>query len=735
MPLAKRSSATLPLVTVLLAHLATIGFLPPTPVAAAAQAAEDREEALRAAARDGDLAAIQRLIEGGVTIDAGDRWGKTALSFAAGEGHLEAVRWLLAHGADPSARESFFGGSVLDAALMEGHLEIAEELLRAGADQRAMAIAQAARRGRIELARAAVEAGPVTVSEKERLAGQLGGRGGEWAALLERLATVPDPPPPSYTAEQLARFAGEFEGWDNDALVTVEAKGGRLWLRLPGEDAVALRVAGDQEFEGEGRELVVEFFGRAGTVEGLSVMRPGAPPVTLRRSVADPVADAARRVRAAAAEVAPARRTVNWPGFRGDNGRGIGDGDPAPVAWDLATGEGVAWSVDLPGLANSSPVVWGDRVFVTTAVAAGGSKPLQTGLTGAGTEVEEATEHRWLVLAFDKRTGARLWETEVGRGLPLTRRHFKATQANSTPATDGERLVVVFPTAGLAALDLDGRLLWKHELGGLNAGGFNDPTLQWGYASSPLIWRDRVIVQVDIHDGPYLAAWRLDTGRLLWKTERSEVAPSWSTPALWETPAGPQVVTNASLIHGYDPTDGEELWSLGPSSVQVVSMPVVGDEVVYVGAGYPPAKPIYAVEPEISGDVRVEPGAAHPALRWSQDRGGAYMPTPLLYRGLLYVVHHNGRLVAYEAETGDAVYKARFSKAGTFTNSPIAANGRIYTGTEEGLLYVLEAGPEYRELAIHDFGEPLMATPAISEGLLLVRTPSKLWALGSLPAQ
>ncbi|HVS15669.1 MAG TPA: PQQ-binding-like beta-propeller repeat protein [Thermoanaerobaculia bacterium] len=693
--------------------------------------ATDEGEPLRAAARTGDLATIQRLAAEGTPIDDPDRWGKTALAFAAAEGHLEAVRWLLAHGADPNTRESFFGTSVLDAALAEDRFEIAEALLRAGADQRGMAFSLAARRDRIELARAAVAGGTVTASEKERLRSQLGEPSGEWATLLEALVTVPDPPPPTYTAEQLARFAGEFEGWDNDAIVSVGVRDGKLWIRLPDEDGpAALDTVGEQSFQLAGEELSVAFFGRAGTVEGLSVRRPGAPPVTLRRSVADPVADAARRVRAAAAAATPSQRTVHWPGFRGDNGRGIGDGEPTPTSWDLATGEGVAWSTDLPGLANSSPVVWGDRVFVTTAVAAGGSKALETGLTGAGTEVEEATEHRWLVLAFDKRTGEKLWETEVGRGLPLTRRHIKATQANASPATDGEHLVVVFPTAGVACLDLDGKLRWKHELGGLNAGGFNDPTLQWGYASSPLIWRDRVILQVDIHDGPYLAAWQLSSGEPLWRTERPEVAPSWSTPALWQTPDGPQVVTNASLIHGYDPADGRELWSLGPSSVQVVSMPVVGEGVVYVGAGYPPAKPIYAVETGISGDVRVEPGAEHPALLWSQDRGGAYMPTPLLYRGLLYVVHHNGRLVAYEAESGDAVYKARFSKVGTFTNSPIAVNGKIYTGTEEGLLYVIEAGPDYRELAVHEFGEPLMATPAVSEGLLLVRTPTRLWALG-----
>ncbi|MCZ6507907.1 MAG: PQQ-binding-like beta-propeller repeat protein, partial [Acidobacteria bacterium] len=335
----------------------------------------------------------------------------------------------------------------------------------------------------------------------------------------------------------------------------------------------------------------------------------------------------------------------------------------------------------------------------------------------------------WLVLAFDKRTGEKLWETEVGRAIPTTRRHFKATQANSSPATDGRQLVVIFTTDGLACLDLDGEIRWKHDLGGLNAGGFNDPSLQWGYASSPMIYRDRVILQVDIHDGPYVAAWDLETGRQLWRTERPDVAPSWSTPALWATPLGDEVVINASVIHGYDPANGKDLWSLGPNSVQVVAMPVVGDGAVFVGAGYPPVKPIYAIRPGLRGAHWLEPGETGDALVWGHNRGGAYLPTPLLYRGLLYVVHHNGRIVAYNAGNGEAIYKARFSSIGTFSSSPIAVNGKIYTGTEEGLMYVLASGPVYEELSVHDFEEPLMATPAVSEGILFVRTPSKIWAL------
>ena len=205
---------------------------------------------------------------------------------------------------------------------------------------------------------------------------------------------------------------------------------------------------------------------------------------------------------------------------------------------------------------------------------------------------------------------------------------------------------MVFPTAGLACLGKDGKIHWKHELGGLNAGGFNDPGLEWGFAASPIIHRGKVILQVDIHEGAYVAAWDLKSGKPLWKTDRPDVAPSWSTPAIWPTPKGEQLVVNASIIRGYDPGDGRELWSLGPTSIQVVASPVVGSENLFVSSGYPPARPIYAVKPGIKGAHTIESDEDASVLAWYETRGGAYMPTPLLYRGLLYVVHHNARMVA-----------------------------------------------------------------------------------------
>jgi len=696
----------------------------------AATCLADASHDLMLAARSGDLKEVRRLVESGVMVDAGDAWGTTPLALAAKSGQVEVARYLLAKGADPSSRDTFFGMSVLDVALWKGAPDyaVAKLLLAAGASDRALALEHALETDDTALARAAVASGPVPESTAADLRARFTELTAELETIVAALKTAPDPPPPVYTAQQLADFAGRFES-SEDAAAVVEIHESRLLLELDGE-RTALTATGDRIFRNTEAGVTVRYFGRAGTVEGLSLERAGLEPVRMRIGEEPVAAKIDLPEVTADPEAAP---TVHWPGFRGANRAGNGDGAEPPVEFDLESGHGVAWRAALPGLGNSSPVVWGDRVYVTTAVAAGGSVPLKVGRSGSGDEVEELSEHRWLVLAIAKKTGETIWETEVGRAVPLTKRHFKATQANSSPATDGEHIVVVFPTAGLACLGKDGAIHWKHELGGLNAGGFNDPGLQWGFAASPILHRGKVILQVDVHGGAYLAAWDLKTGKPLWKTPRPDVAPSWATPAIWPTPAGDQLVVNASIIRGYDPKTGRELWSLGPTSIQVVASPVVGAEHLYVSSGYPPARPIYAVKPGITGAHSIESAADTAPLAWYRTRGGAYMPTPLLYRGLLYIVHHNARIVAHDMRSGEPVYRARLSAGGTCTGSPVVANGKIYVGTEEGTLYVLAAGPEHRELAVHEIGAPLMATPAISEGTLLVRTPSELIAFRREP--
>jgi outer membrane protein assembly factor BamB len=704
-----------------------------------ASAADD----LLAAASAADVEGVRRALGAGADVNAENRYGRTALSLAAGGGHLEVVLVLLERGADPNRRDWFYDSSPIGWALQrEGaSLEVVEALVRAGGDDRFQALVGALRGGQVEVARAVVASGPLLQSEHDQLVTFLPRLSPELRAVAESVKVVPDPPPPAYTAEDLQRFAGEFEGWDNDRLVTVSVADRALRIAIGGDPARRFVVSGENAFRAEGGETRAEFFGRARTIEGVAFGEPDAQPVVLRRTVVAATAPTAatatasdQRAPTSRPRPEPAERTVHWPGFRGTNATGVGDGAELPVTWNVETGEGVKWTAAIPGLGNSSPVVWGDHVFVTTAVASTGEQKIRTGLTGAGDGVDEAVEHSWRLLAIDRRTGAQRWDAEIGRAVPETRRHFKATQANSSPATDGKTVVVVFPTAGMAALDFEGKVLWRVDLGGLDAGAFNDPGIQWGFAASPVIYGSTVILQADIHEsateGPYLAAWDLATGKEVWRTDRRGIASSWSTPAIVRGPEGDELVCNGSVIKGYDPRTGKELWSLAPNSELVVAAPVAGDGVVYVSAGYPPIKPVYAVRAGTRGTVDATPGRPHERLLWSHDRGGAYMPTPLLYDGRLYIVHHNNIFVAYDALTGEALFKSRFSQGGTFTSSPIAANGRIYTGTEEGLVYVLEAGSDHKELAVNDLGEPLMATPAVSDGVLFLRTPSRLLAVG-----
>lgn len=683
---------------------------------------------LFAAARSGDVDAVAAQLDAGVAVDAIDKYGATALAMAAGEGHIEVLRLLLDRGADVDHAEDFYGARPLDLALFfRGELEAAKLLLEHGAEGRENAFGFAIQREDLGLAKAAASGGPFYASQLEALKKNASELDQGFQELVESLQRRPDPAPPEYGIEELHAFTGRFEGWTSDTAIEIALRERALLMWLDGEARGELELVGDRLFR-TADGIGVAFNGRAGTIEGIVLRRESAPPELSRRSVAEPDPEAVARF-AALATGASSRTTVHWPRFRGANAEGIGDGVDTPTNWNLESGEGVLWQLEIEGLANSSPVVWGDRVLVTTAVARDVEQKITTGLTGAGDGVDEEVEHSWRVLAFDKWSGEKLWDTEIGRGVPLTKRHFKATQANSTPATDGEHVVVVFPTAGLACLDMNGKVMWHHDLGGLNAGAFTDPGIEWGFASSPIIHDDKAILQVDIHGGQYLAAWDLETGEELWRTER-DVAPSWATPTVMEGPEGLELVVNGSTIHSYDPETGAELWSLGPNSELVVATPVVSDGVAYVSAGYPPVKPIYAVKAGRRGDFTVTPGEPDENLLWSQRIGGAYMPTPLLYRGLFYVVHHNGRIVGYDPGDGSPVFKSRFSKGGAFTGSPVAANGTLYIPTEEGLLYLLEAGPEYKEIAVHDFGEPLMTTPAISEGLLIVRTTSKVMALG-----
>ncbi len=425
----------------------------------------------------------------------------------------------------------------------------------------------------------------------------------------------------------------------------------------------------------------------------------------------------------------------NWPQFRGPGATGVTEGLAKPVKFDAAKSENVRWKTAIPGLSHASPVVWGDKVFVVTAVNSA-SDEKRFGLYGDVAPVKDDPKHAWKVYALDKASGKILWEKTAYEGIPKVKRHPKSSHAASTPATDGKYLIVNFGSEGLYAYDLKGKLLWKQDLGVLDAGWFYDVDYQWEYGSSPTIYKNLVIVQADIQKNSFIAAYDIKTGKQVWKTMRDEI-PGWGSPTVYEGKQRAELIAvGTKAIRGYDPATGKEFWSLGPMAEITTPTPFVAHDLIYVTSGYRPIQPIYAIKPGGNGDLTLKDGKdSSEFIAWSKQRGGPYMPTPIVYGDLLYTCSNNGVLVAYDAKTGKQVYQERLGgTGGAFTASPVASDGKLYFSSEDGDVFVVKAGPKYELLAKNSVGEVVMATPAISDGLLIVRTVSHIFAFGEAPA-
>ena len=433
---------------------------------------------------------------------------------------------------------------------------------------------------------------------------------------------------------------------------------------------------------------------------------------------------------------APSRVAANsgkgWPSFRGPEASGVAEGQNLPETWNGKTGENILWRTPIPGLAHSSPVVWGDRIFVTTAVSSDPKATFRPGLYGDGDASKDRSQHRWMLYSIDKGSGKIVWEKTAHQGEPLEQRHIKSTYANSTPATDGRIVVTWFGSQGVYAYDFNGRFLWKVDLGRVDMGAYDIPSVEWGPASSPIIWNDLVIVQCDTQADSFLLALNAATGKTVWKTVRDEL-PSWGTPTVMQTSAGPQLVTNASnFIRAYDPRTGKELWRLGRSSKITAPTPIFADDLIVVASGRGPERPIFVVRPSARGDVTLAEGkTTSESIMWSRTGRGSYMPTPLIYNGILYVLGNNGLFDAYNLKTGAEVYRQRLPTIGSgYSASPVAADGKIYLSSEDGEMLVIGAGDKFTHLATNSMGELLMATPALSEGVMYVRSSNSLFAIG-----
>jgi outer membrane protein assembly factor BamB len=693
-------------------------------VAATAHAREDAREALWAAVRSGDTKAAKALLDKGADANAKNEIGITALWVAAGKGKPELVKLLLAAGADANARDGIWYETPLSMAVAEGNAEVVTALLRAGARDVDAALVRAAAGGKLPTLRAVLDnARP----RRDALDAALFGAAKDKKDVREALAKAgakPLKPAPEKDREAWKPLAGTYES-ENGGKLTVEVLDTGLALRR-GASHQALQPAGPGTFRPLGLEYSSYAFERKGGAAYRVVLKQYTAEVSFYRLDAAAAKPGTPREDGAARVAAP----LNWPSFRGPGGSGVADGQRPPLTWDVKAGKNVRWKVPIPGLGHSGPVVWGDRVFVTTAVGEGPDPKVRTGNYGDVASVNDTSKHAWQVYCLDRATGKVLWSRTAFEGVPKIKRHLKGSQANCTPATDGKRVVACFGPEGLYCYDFAGKLLWKRDLSSIDSSFAMDQKYEWGFGSSPVIHDGLVILQCDLSKDSFLAAYRLEDGSRAWSTPRDEI-PSWSSPVVWRNGLRTEVVTNASqYARGYDPATGKELWRLAKKSEATIPMPVVGRGLVYISSGNRPIQPIVGLRPGAAGDVSLPPGEDHSAhVAWSRLRGGPYMTTPIVYGKYLYVCSNAGVLTCYEADTGAEVYKKRLGGV-SYTASPVAADGRLYFTSEQGPVRVVKAGPEFELLAVNDMGDVCMATPAISGGTLFVRSQHFLFALG-----
>ncbi len=420
----------------------------------------------------------------------------------------------------------------------------------------------------------------------------------------------------------------------------------------------------------------------------------------------------------------PAAAQEGWPRFRGPGALGVAEESGLPETW--STTENVAWVRDIEGFGWSSPIVWGDTVFLTTVVSTGEVEAPLGGLYLGGERGVPSDEHRWLVYAIDAATGATRWEREVHRGIPPTSHHLKNTYASETPVTDGEHVYAYFGNVGLFCLTLDGRLLWSRQF---------DPVATragWGTAASPVLHGDRIYIVNDNDEQSYLVALSKETGAELWRVNRDE-GTNWSTPYVWEHAEGAEIVTTGTdRVRSYD-LAGNPLWELTGMSSIVAPTPFSRFGLLYLSSGYigDRQRPVYAIRPGARGDLTASEGGPLPAgVAWFQPRSGSYNTSPIVYGDYYYTLLDRGYFTCHDARTGEEVYgRRRITVGAAFTASPWAYAGKIFALSEDGDTFVIKAGPEFEILATNPLDEFTMATPAIAHRSLFIRTATRLYRI------
>ena len=414
----------------------------------------------------------------------------------------------------------------------------------------------------------------------------------------------------------------------------------------------------------------------------------------------------------------------SWPQWRGPSGQGVSEEKNLPTSWNTVTN--IKWKAAIPGRGHSSPIVWGNRIFVTTAIegeVVPGAKAVKH-MDGDKEFIHPDSigadhKHQFQVIALDRKTGKIVWTQTAFEGTPYDNRHRKSSFASSTPTTDGTNVYAFFGTEGLYAYTFDGKLKWKADLGKLG-------TVGMGTGTSPILYRDLVIVQCDEENGAssFIVAVDKNTGKEAWRTPR-KVQVSWSTPLLVQAKNRSELITSGTeFVIAYDPATGKELWRHNGVKSNAIPSPVANNDMVFVSAGFP-AKVAMAIALGGSGDLA-------DTVAWKYEKGTAYVPSPILYGDYLYLTSDRGVLTCLDAKTGEVKYEGgRVPVPASFTASPIAFDGKILLTSEDGDTFIVKAGPKHEILGTNSVGEPVYASPAVAEGNIFIRGERNLYCIGS----
>lgn len=414
----------------------------------------------------------------------------------------------------------------------------------------------------------------------------------------------------------------------------------------------------------------------------------------------------------------------SWPQWRGPLATGEAPHADPPVQFSET--ENVRWKRELPGRGISSPIVWGDQVFVTTAVPMGEAlEPRRSKMPGAHDNPPVTHEQNFQVVALDRRTGDVRWQRTVHREIPQDSAHDSASFASHSPVTDGERVYAYFGSQGIYSLDFNGEVQWTRNLGALRIKHSH------GEGSSPVLHGSTLVVNQD-HEGPStLTALDTRTGKELWQVQRDEVT-SWASPIVVTHDGKPQVIVSGTeRLRGYDLATGQEIWQVGGLSGNVVASPVAGDGMVFAGSSYE-IRSLLAIRLKgARGDITGTENVA-----WTRSRGTPYVPSPLLYgSGLYFLRHYQGILTRVEARTGvERPGPLRLPSVRNIYASPVAAAGRIYITDMEGTTVVMSSGETPEVLAVNRLDDQFSASAALAGDELFLRGERSLYCLAETPA-